>query len=66
MNTTYKGRKVYVEVDYSGAACDAYFGYGEWLDTLEEMSEDDLIKMSEECQDVLAEYCLEQTGYWRE
>ncbi len=66
MELNYKGRSVYVEVDHSSAACDAYFAYGYYNDTGEMLDEYELDALTDSNRDSLAEYCLELDGYWKE
>jgi len=39
--------------------CDAYFCYAIWEDTEEELTDDELIKLTEECGDVLNKMAYE-------
>jgi len=39
--------------------CDAYFCYAIWEDTKEELTDDELIKLTEECGDALHEMAYE-------
>jgi len=39
--------------------CDAYFCYAIWEDTKEELTDDELIKLTEECGDALYEMAYE-------
>lgn len=67
MKLTFNNRQVRVEVDASGAACDAYFSAGYYLDgENEDLTMSELDQLTEECQDELSEYCLELHGYWKE
>lgn len=66
MTLTLNDKLVEVEVDASGAACDAYFASGYYVDTGKELSDNELHQLTDECRDELAEYCLEKHGYWRE
>lgn len=67
MTLTYKNRKIYVEVDFSGAACDSFYAHGNYEDgAMEDLTDQELDDINENYQQELAEYCLERAGYWRE
>lgn len=66
MTLKFNGKEVDVEIDYSGAACDAFITSGYYTDTLEELTEDELDQLTEQATERIAEYCLEHTCYWRE
>jgi hypothetical protein len=66
MELKYKGRDVYVEVDHSRAACDAYFAYGYYEDTGEILTDYELDALTDANPDALCEYCLEVDGYYKE
>ena len=67
MILTYKNRQVDLEPDISGAACDAYFVIGNYIDgSMEELGDAELDELTEMYQDKLCELSLEKWGYHRE
>lgn len=66
MKLTFKGRKVDVDVCIEYHHCDSYFSSGYYLDTLEELTEDELISLQNLAEQELAEYCMERCGGWRD
>lgn len=67
IKTFFKERPVEVEIDHTGAACDAYVGSGCYLDgAMEDLDSDACDALTELLCDEIATYCMERDGYYRE
>ena len=67
MKIEFNDRKVYIEIDCSGAICDAFATYGYYEDgECEELTDKELDRINDYHRKAIEEYCLEQIGYWRE
>lgn len=66
MILNYRNQIVEAEVDYSGAACDAFIAAGYYVDTGVDLTETELDELNAKAQDKIAEYCMERSGYWKE
>ena len=63
----YLNRTIEVEVDHSGAACDAFFCSGNFLDgKMESLTDEQLDEVTFYNADHLTEYCLEIDGFYKE
>lgn len=67
MDIMYKGKSVYVEVEYTGAACDAFFSAGYYYnETGAMLTDEELEILTESHADEICEYCLAIDGFYKE
>jgi hypothetical protein len=63
---TMNGREVHVEVELGQHSCDTYLTKGFYLDTLQELTDDELDELQNNNQDAIAEYDMDVRGGWKD